>query len=283
MTGESETTPSSPAAPPVHMPAPTPWPMALAAGVTLLFAGLLLHWLFSAIGAVISLTAGVNWLRQLQTGVGDMGEERMPPDQQPPPVQRATQPVEALRPGLPGHRMRLPEKIHPYSAGIKGGIIGGLVMPIPALLYGIISGKGIWFPINLLAGMVFLRYGDMSEDALKQFSPLALAVGIIIHAIMSVSSGLIYGVLGPTLPGDRPIFWGGVVMPIVWSGICYSLMGVVNPVLADHVSWPWFIASQFVFGITAGIVVERSEMVYVKQRKHELENPASAVRDQVTP
>ncbi|MBL8792982.1 MAG: hypothetical protein JNM56_03695 [Planctomycetia bacterium] len=270
---ETEPTPGSPTGAPVHMPAPTPWPMVLAAGITLLFSGVLLYWAFSVVGAVVALVGGIGWLRQLETGVGDMGEERVPAEQRPPPVQPAAQPVEAMRPGLPGHRMRIPEKIHPLSAGIKGGIAGGLVMPIPALLYGVLSGKGIWYPINLLAGMVFLRYGDMPEESLKQFSPLALGVGIVIHAVMSLASGLIYGVLGPALPGDRPVFWGGVVMPLVWSGICYSMMGVVNPVLADHVSWPWFILSQFVFGITAGIVVERSEMVYVKQRKATLEAP----------
>ena len=30
---------------------------------------------------------------------------------------------------MPGYRLRLPEKVHPISAGIKGGLVGGLVMP----------------------------------------------------------------------------------------------------------------------------------------------------------
>ena len=40
-------------------------------------------------------------------------------------------------------------------------------------------------------------------------------------------------------------------------------MGVVNPVLQDRVDWAWFIVSQFVFGVTAAVVVLRSEMVPV--------------------
>jgi hypothetical protein len=43
----------------------------------------------------------------------------------------------------------------------------------------------------------------------------------------------------------------------------YGLMGVVNPVLQQKVSWPWFIVSQFVFGIAASVVIVRSEMVYI--------------------
>jgi hypothetical protein len=33
--------------------------------------------------------------------------------------------------------------------------------------------------------------------------------------------------------------------------------------LQHEVDWPWFIASQFVFGITAAIVVFRTEMIAV--------------------
>jgi hypothetical protein len=34
-------------------------------------------------------------------------------------------------------------------------------------------------------------------------------------------------------------------------------------VLQDRVDWAWFIVSQFVFGVTAAVVVVRSEMVPV--------------------
>ena len=40
-------------------------------------------------------------------------------------------------------------------------------------------------------------------------------------------------------------------------------MGVVNPLLQERVDWPWFIASQFVFGVATAIVVDRSEKVFI--------------------
>ena len=52
-------------------------------------------------------------------------------------------------------------------------------------------------------------------------------------------------------------------MPLLWTAMSYGLMGVVNPVLQERVDWPWFIASQFVFGIVAAIVVVRSEQVHI--------------------
>ena len=52
-------------------------------------------------------------------------------------------------------------------------------------------------------------------------------------------------------------------MPLVWTALSYSLMGVSNPVLQERVSWPWFVVSQFVFGVTAAVVVLRSEMIHI--------------------
>ncbi len=182
----------------------------------------------------------------------------------------------------PGCRVtdaRLPETIRPVSAGIKGGIIGGLVMPLPAFLYGLASHHGIWYPVNLLAGMALPGIGRMSEAQLEQFSLTMLITGIVIHGMISIIFGLLYGVLLPTLP-DIPISlaklppavsslaWGGLIFPILWSSISYSLMGVVNPVLQERVNWPWFIASQFVFGVVAAIVVGRSEKIPVAAAGH---------------
>ena len=93
---------------------------------------------------------------------------------------------------------------------------------------------------------------------------LAAAIGI--HVAFSLGFGLIYGVLLPRVPRFSKAFaWGGLVLPLAWTGMSYSLMGIVNPVLQERVDWPWFIASQFVFGIVAAIVVHRSEMVYTTQ------------------
>ena len=77
--------------------------------------------------------------------------------------------VERLEQGMPGYRMRLPEKVHPISAGVKGGLLGGLVMPLPALVYSLSSGHGIWYPLNLLAGTALPGVGRLSEAQLEQF------------------------------------------------------------------------------------------------------------------
>ena len=157
---------------------------------------------------------------------------------------------------MPGYRLRLPQDVHPISAGLKGGIAGGAAMPVPALLWGLLSGHGLWYPVNLLAGIVLPGVGRMTVPELEQFNASLLVVALVIHVVMSVVIGLIFGVLLPTLPAvPRPIAWGGLLMPILWTGASYVAMQVVNPALPGRVSWPWFLLSQFVFGITMPAVV----------------------------
>jgi hypothetical protein len=242
----------------VAMPAPTAAPLVLGLGVALLLGGVALGTAFIVVGAAL-FAAGlglwvVNWL----PGRGHTHEPLVEPARRAPPVAGAPGRVEELRPGLPGYRMQLPLRVHPISAGVKGGIVGGLVIPLPALVYGLVSGHGIWYPVNLLAGMVLPGLEEMSVAELEQFNLLFLVIGIIIHAIMSVVMGLLYGVLLPTLPDiPKPLAWGGLLMPLLWTGTSFCLMGLVNPVLQRGVDWPSFIFSQFVFGVVAALVVMR--------------------------
>jgi hypothetical protein len=63
----------------------------------------------------------------------------------------------------------------------------------------------------------------------------------------------------------RPILLGGVIAPILWTGLLHSILGLINPVLDEHIDWRWFIASQFAFGVLAGLVVKRQNMVRTRQ------------------
>ena len=166
----------------------------------------------------------------------------------------------------------------PLKAGLIGGVAGGLAMPIPALLWGLSSGRGIWYPANLLAGMVVPGLGKLPASELDAFHPGWLAAALAIHLAMSLAFGVTLGLL---LPRFRPIpstlAWGGLLMPLLWTAVSFGLMGVVNPLLQSRVDWPWFVASQFVFGVVAAIVVLRSELVYIAPAGRGPENVAEFV------
>ena len=65
--------------------------------------------------------------------------------------------------------------------------------------------------------------------------------------------------------GTGAFYWtsllGGLVAPSLWSGLLYTILGLLNPLLAAHIDWLWFIASQVAFGIVAGLVVVRQSSV----------------------
>jgi hypothetical protein len=76
--------------------------------------------------------------------------------------------------------------------------------------------------------------------------------------------GLLYGAMLPMFP-RRPIFLGGILAPILWTGLLRGILGLINPLLDARIDWLWFIASQFAFGIVAGLVVVRQERVRTRQ------------------
>jgi hypothetical protein len=242
----------------VEMPRPNVWPLVLSLGVVLMAAGVALNVAFAVVGFVVFVTGLSGWVGQLLPGRGHHHEELVEPEQRAKPVIAETGLIEQLHPGRPGYRFQLPEKVHPISAGVKGGLLGGLVMPLPALAYGLLSGNGIWYPVNLLAGMVLPGVEFMELPALRQFHLTLFVIAVVIHIINSAIFGLLYGVLLPTLPDiPRPLAWGGLLMPLLWTGVSFFVMGLVNPLLAKGVNWPWFIFSQFLFGLAAALVVLR--------------------------
>jgi hypothetical protein len=63
----------------------------------------------------------------------------------------------------------------------------------------------------------------------------------------------------------RPILLGGLIAPILWTGLIHSILGLVDPLLNRLIDWPWFVASQVAFGVVAGLIVVRQTRVRVGQ------------------
>lgn len=242
----------------IELPAPTVAPLVFALSIALLAAGVAMSLAFVAVGAVLFVVGLSMWISQLIPGRGHVHEPRVELARRPRAIAPRPGVVKRLKVGMPGYRLRLPETIHPISAGVKGGIVGGIVMPLPAMLYGLASGHGIWLPINLLAGMVLPNVGDMPTAQLEQFHLPLFITGLIIHAVTSLIIGLLYGVLLPTLPDvPKPIAWGALLMPLLWTAMSYFAWGAANPSLRARVDWLSFVLSQLVFGIVAAVVFMR--------------------------
>lgn len=63
----------------------------------------------------------------------------------------------------------------------------------------------------------------------------------------------------------RPMLLGGLIGPVLWSSLLYSMLSLLNPLLESHIDWLWFMASQVAFGIVAGMVVVRQPRVPTRE------------------
>jgi hypothetical protein len=249
----------------VEVPQATAWPIVLALGIALAGVGFVASPVLVIVGLALFVFGLSGWVRQLLPGQGHVHEPRVEPALRPRPIAEKPGTVSQLLPGMAGYRFQLPLKVHPISAGLKGGIAGGLAMPIPALAYGLLSGHGLWFPINLLAGIVIPGISGVTEAELERFHLGALILAIIIHVSLSITFGLLFGVISPTLPTlpGAAVVAGGVIMPLLWTGFCYGFMGIINPLMQLHVNWLWFIVSQLVYGLVMSLVVIQIQKVPV--------------------
>jgi hypothetical protein len=137
-------------------------------------------------------------------------------------------------------------------------------MILPALLYGLLAQHSIWYPVNLLGGAGVARWTNSTPAEIATFHWQWLLIAVVIHSITCLLVGLLYGAMLPVLP-RHPVVLGGILAPVLWTGILHSFMGVINPTLADHIAWGWFLVSQVVYGVTAGIVVSRQERILTSQ------------------
>jgi len=247
------------------LPAPTAWPFVTAFGLTLLAAGLVTQAVISVVGLILAVRGAVGWFRDVLPVEQHELVRLRPLGQRARAIAPAPRAVAQLTPGVAGHRVRIPVEIHPYSSGIKGGILGGVAMAIVACLYGVVAYRSIWYPINLLAAAAVPSLARADLAQLTAFNGTGFIVGLISHGVFSVLVGLLFAVLLPMLPSRRAAFWGSLISPLLWSALIWATLKLINPALNARIDWIWFIASQIAFGMTTGYVVHHSKMVETMQ------------------
>ena len=247
--------------PHVMMPAPTSWPIVMAFGIATMAAGLVTDVSITILGGVLMIAGVVGWFRAVLPHEAHV-MERVTGEV---PVIATTRPeVERFEIAADVRRAYLPREIYPVSAGIKGGLAGSVVMALLAMIYGLVSHTSIWYPINLLVAGFFPRAASADTAQLAAFHLDALLLAIPLHLIVSLMVGLLYGAMLPMMP-RHPILLGGFIGPVLWSGLIYSVLDIVDPVLNRRISWFWFVLSQVGFGVVAGIVVTRQQRVHTGQ------------------
>ncbi len=228
-----------------ELPAPTVWPMVVALGVTLGFTGLVTHFAVSVVGVVLALVGGVGWWRNVLPAERVEHVPVSPAQSIPSWITSTPRSVERLAFGDDWHRVRVPVEVQPLSAGVRGGLVGACAMA---------------------AAIAMPRMAEADVATLRAFNGVALVVGLVAHGLTSVLVGTLYAAILPLLP-RRHLLWGGLLAPLLWTGLLWATLGVIDPALNARISWSWFVASQIAFGITAGWVVASATPVATAQTR----------------
>src|SRR5216683_1835817 len=102
----------------IELPAPTAWPLVLAFGLTLVFAGLVTSESVSVLGGVLAIASAVGWFRNILSHEAHESVSVVP-DQ--PSIATTRREVARLEVANQPKRAWLPLEIYPVSAGVKGG------------------------------------------------------------------------------------------------------------------------------------------------------------------
>ena len=247
----------------VEVPASTPWPFVTAFGLALILAGLVTSLAVSVVGLVVLVAGAIGWFRVV-----------MPVQQEESvkvvhtlsaTVTSSTRRVDHLEPGAGGHRVRIPVQVHPYSAGLIGGAVGGVGMAIIACLYGFLAHGSIWYAINLLAAAALPSLTNAGPEVLNTFQLSGFIVALLTHVLFSLFVGLMFAAILPMMPSRFTAFWGSFLAPVLWTALIASTLQLINPALNSKIAWGWFIASQIAYGLIAGYIVAHSKWVETQQ------------------
>ena len=244
----------------VVLPVPTAWPMVLALGVSLTIAGMVTHWVISLLGVVLVLRSAVGWFFEV---LPHEHHASVPVHADEIVISTSRKRHEQL-PIDPLHRKLIPVETFSLAAGIKGGIAGGIAMVVPATIFSLLKYHSLWYAVNLLAAGGFVSWAGESDAFLGQFHLMGLLAAFGIHALTSLLVGLLYGAMLPMFP-RKPILTAGFIAPFLWTGILYSALGMISPILDARIDWLWFVVSQIAFGLVCGFVVNLQVKVRTPQ------------------
>src|SRR5260370_28465196 len=202
----------------VEVPASTPWPIVLAFGITLLFAGLVTSEAVSVLGAVVSIVGAAGWFRDV---LPHERHESVRVVTEVPLVTTMRPEVARIESAQEARRSWLPVEIHPISAGVTGGLAGSVAMAILAVLYGIVDQHSFWYPINLLAAGFFPRAMTQTTAEIAAFHLRIFLIAVPIPLITSLPVGFRYGPMLAMLP-RRPGLPAGLAAPTLWAGLLHS-------------------------------------------------------------
>jgi hypothetical protein len=138
--------------------------------------------------------------------------------------------------------------------GAVSGLAGGLAMAVVAALISLSIDGNIWLESKQIAAVVFGPAVTETPD----FVAGPVIVGSLIHILVSVILGALYGILSRRvfkLPSDfgTPVLTGLIYGMVVWMIAYFVALPLMNPTLLETYA-PAFIIQNIVYGVATGLV-----------------------------
>src|SRR5258708_19123478 len=139
----------------IEVPASTAWPIVLAFGFSLMFAGLLTSVSVSVLGVVLGVAGCVGWFREVLPHEHEETVLVVPEE-----IYLTTERRIVERLPVPTHQLRawLPVRTYPISSGVKGGVAGSISMAFFVCGFRVLKDGGGWCAIKILTADVVREY-----------------------------------------------------------------------------------------------------------------------------
>lgn len=157
------------------------------------------------------------------------------------------------------HAMPLPDI--KGLGGAIAGFVAGVAMAIIGALFALGSSNDIWLEAKQIAALVYGR----SAVAEPGFVAGPVIVGTLIHFIVAIALGALFGILFRSvlrIPSTfgAPIVAGLIYSMLVWFLAYFIVLPILNPTLLDMYA-PSFIFQHLAYGLVLGMVYMRLRSV----------------------
>jgi hypothetical protein len=138
--------------------------------------------------------------------------------------------------------------------GALAGLGGGLAMAVVAALLATTMGDDVWLQPKLIAAVV---YGPAAASQ-PGFVAAPVLVGTLIHIVVSVVLGAIFGIVTRRVLHLTSDFWTPVLAGLIygmllWMAAYFVVLPIVDPALLETYS-PAFILQHLVYGMVTGLL-----------------------------
>lgn len=133
------------------------------------------------------------------------------------------------------------------------GLIAGIVMAMVAMLATWMLGMGPFAPLAMIAGIAIGPEATMSP------TPSVLAIGLMLHMVLSMMFGVVFALLAPRLRANY-VALGAAYGVVLWL-VNFYLLSFVSPgarAMATHEPVWLAITTHLMFGLVLGWLVERT-------------------------